>query len=120
MSLRRAKALKRINYGDKWKFRNSFDAVFKVLLLVFCLAMIVLFVYTGFFSESNVSEKVLMSLLSGGGMSGAFILYMKWRIIELVIAKGQQDPNSLNADFLNRALSLIQRTEGEAKDGEKQ
>jgi hypothetical protein len=92
--------------------RDSFDAVFKVLLLVFCLAMIVVFVYTGFFSESDFSEKVFMSLVSGGGMSGAFLLYMRWRIIELVIAKGQQDPNSLNADFLNRALSLIQRAGG--------
>jgi hypothetical protein len=116
MSLRRVKAFK----NDKRKFGNSFDAIFKVLLLLLCLAMIVLFVYKGFFSESDVSEKVFMSLLSGGAMSAAFLLYMKWRIIELVIAKGQQDPNSLNADFLNRALSLIQRTEGKTKDGEKQ
>lgn len=96
---------------------SSCDMIFKVLLLIFCLAMIVLFIYTGFISNAPFDKKIFTFLVSGGGMSGAFYLYMRWRIIELVILKGQRDPDSLDGNFLKSALSLIPGKKGKGENG---
>lgn len=56
------------------------DLVFGGLLLVLFLASIILFITKGFFSDSSASSQLSNSLLSGTGVSGSAIFYMRWNI----------------------------------------
>lgn len=86
---------------------GSLDLIFKVLLLLFCLAMLAVFIYTGFIKEGEFSQKIFNLLVSTGGMAGTFVLYMRWRLLELIIAKAAQDPGSVNPELIKNASKLF-------------
>jgi len=88
---------------------DFFDKFFKVLLLLACLIVVALF------ARSLFSENYLQGCISIAGLCGIFFVYMRWRIIELVLMMGKQDPDSLDSKFVENALNLIPRQRGEMK-----
>lgn len=91
------------------RLQEILDIAFKIIILVLCLAMTGLLFYAGFFMEGELAEKILPLLISGGGLFGAFYLYMRWRIIEMLIGKIKSDPDSIDGAYVKNALSLIKR-----------
>ncbi len=81
------------------------DKAVKVLIMLFILILMVMLVYYGFFVESELSEKMIPVLISGGGIPGAFYLYTRWRLFELIERRAKERPDLIDRAVLKRALS---------------
>lgn len=86
---------------------NIFDLIFKIILLIFCLAMTGLLIYAVFVSDDKPVDKFFKIIVSSGGISGAFYLYMRWRVIELILNKIEASTETISPEIIRQAFSLI-------------
>lgn len=69
--------------------------------------MVGLLIYAVFISDKELLDRLFQIMVSTGGVSGSFYVYMRWRVIELVIGKVQDSPENISIEIVKQAFSLI-------------
>ena len=68
----------------------------------------------------DLSDRAFGAIVSVGGMSAAFHLYMRWRIIEALVDRFETDPGQVPPQVLQQAMRLIpglKKSGGEPDNG---
>lgn len=69
--------------------------------------MVGILIYSAFLSDEDLYRNLFKMVASSGGISGSFYLYMKWRVVEIVLYKLQNNPEQINSELITRALGFI-------------